>query len=205
MDMTTFLWRPESPLRRAGGIESLREEANVIVAGTLRAHPRFSFHVLALDALQQLRRFDTLWQFGPYSEGPGSPGASVPHAIRTFFPGSFAAFSASRQQTGTLPIEAVRWLHRRVFLAGVTVNAMVLAWAALRRRARPGDPDPPFLRPLVALILLVGAGIAANAVVAGASQPVDRYGSRVAWLLVWNAVLCLTALATRRRGRRSPG
>jgi hypothetical protein len=164
-------------------------------------HDTSSHLANALDTLYQLGRFETGWEFGPYGEGPDSPGASVPREIRTFFPGSFRAYSEARQQQGTLPIEAVRRVHRDVFLASLAVNAVFLAWTWIRRWARPPGLDPPPWRALPALILLIGVGVVANALVAGGlAQVADRYGSRVAWLVVWSALLCLAAPLAARRG-----
>lgn len=85
-------------------------------------------------------------------------------------------------------IATVDDIHRCVY--GVSI--LVLAFALLRQ---PGKGLPRKIKLLFALILL---GIIANAAVCGAlSEPADRYGARVIWLLPWIASLALMIVFSR--------
>ncbi|MBF9033164.1 hypothetical protein HKCCE2091_02850 [Rhodobacterales bacterium HKCCE2091] len=83
----------------------------------------------------------------------------------------------------------VRTAHTVIYALSLLAIAALLVWpGALSRQHR-------------ALAVFVLLGILANAFVCGGiSQPADRYGARVAWLLPFLATLLLLAASARRTG-----
>jgi hypothetical protein len=105
---------------------------------------------------------------------------------------AFGPFGHGRltAETGWLP--AVTALHHGIYLGSLAVILGFLAWP----RALP--------LPLRVMAAMVLAGILVNALVCGGiSQPAERYGARVAWLLPMTAALM--GLAWRFRPGSGPG
>jgi hypothetical protein len=128
----------------------------------------------------------------------GQPWSDVDNAtgsrIREFFPSPEAArYAASRQAERSLTavVAPLTWPHA----AGLALG-LLLALYALRRCIRRGD-----VRSL-ALVLLVLAGVAANAFATGGlSKPHHRYQARIAWLIPVVAIVALLPAPVPRRGR----
>lgn len=99
---------------------------------------------------------------------------------------AFGPFGHGRLTADTGWLPAVTALHHAIYLASLAVILGFLAWP----RALP--------LPLRVMAAMVLAGILVNALVCGGiSQPAERYGARVAWLLPMTGALM--ALAWRFR------
>ena len=195
MDSDAFLWEPEGPIWGGeSGPTLVAPEADRIVAATLRRAPWQVAKAALANTVRQLGRVqlgDTL--------GPQYLDATVGHLLRVYFPpAELRRFTASRQLHDTLarfaaPLVPVRLALLALGAAG-TVLAIPLAW-----QRRPA---------LAGLGLIVLAGVLANAFATGAlSGPHDRYGARIAWLVLLPAALAALNAAAGWRvdpARRTP-
>ncbi|WP_235924572.1 hypothetical protein [Roseomonas harenae] len=185
-----FLWEPSSPVNRdeAGrprdfGGRALSGEAREIVAETVAREPFAVARDAVRDMLAQLaanRVGDTLER--------RHIGEGVLGQIRAFGPEEAARLQAGAQWRGVLPglVAPVLWVQGPVLLLGAATLAL-LGWFGRRERM------------VVGFALGIGIAILANAFATGAlSGPHDRYGARVAWLVLAGAM----ALAMRRDSGR---
>ena len=179
-DSDVFLWHPDGPVWANGyGPTYMAGEARQVLAAALRAYPWQAARAAAANTLEQAGLAavgDTL--------APDHLDATVLPRLRRFLPPAEAArFEASLQAHGTLAAAAAPYLrpHRALLLAGLlgTLAMVPLGWL----RGQPA---------LSALALVTLAGLAANAFATGAlSHPHDRYGARIAWLLLLPPLLAL--------------
>ena len=184
-----FLWRGSSPLHKAGGAEALRAEAAAIVWGSWPSYPLWHLHWAFRHTLSQLARFETRDALDPYVESRTDRGPHrVAIAVRQYLPAVYGDYRASRQNTDRLSLDALRRLH--AITAVVASGAAVFLVVVVGRR---GD------RLLLALALMIGAGLVGNAAISGAlSGPHDRYQSRVIWLVVFYLLLGCWSLVKAR-------
>ena len=172
MDSDAFLWAPDGPVwGHEFGPILFTPEAARLVAATVRYEPLSVAGHAALNMLRQLARVrvgDTL--------GPDYLDSTVGLLLRTYFsPAELQRFEASRQMHGTLAAIAapLAVLHLALLVVGA---AGTLLLAALAWRSNPA---------LAGLALTVVFGVLANAFATGAlSGPHDRYGARIAWLVL---------------------
>lgn len=180
-DSDDFLWGPEGPIWGGGfGPTRAAPEAAAIVAATLRDHPLAVLRAALLNALRQLGRVRVGDAFGPQH----LPIAVGTRLARFFGPAEHARFASSRQAAGALEPVAARFarLHAVLLVLGALGSVALLP---TRERG---------------LALVVLAGVLANAAATGAlSGPHDRYGARVAWLVVLPPALLLTRRGPRPR------
>ena len=178
-DSDAFLWRPDGPVwGNDYGPTLMVGEARQVVAASLRAYPWMAARAAAANTLAQARLAavgDTL--------GPDYLDVTVLPRLERFFPAAEAArFGAGLQARGLLLAAAAPflWPQGGLLAAGLlgTLAAIPLAW-----RRWPA---------LAGLALMVLAGLAANAFATGAlSHPHDRYGARIAWLVLLPPLLAL--------------
>jgi hypothetical protein len=189
MESDAFLWRPDGPIwgDDSGPILAAPEAAR-IVAATVRSVPLQALgHALANTGRQLLRV-----EVGD-ALGPQHLDATVGLVLRTYFPAvELDRFLASRQLAGTLPVLAaplrLPMLLLLCFGFASTVALVPVAWRSDRV--------------LLGLIVMVLIGVLANAFATGAlSGPHDRYGARIAWLVLLPPAFALMNL---RRLRRVP-
>ena len=187
MDSDTFLWDPNGPTwADQFGPTLFAPEAAKLVRATIAFEPWQVARAAALNALRQLGRNrvgDTL--------GPDYLEATVGLLLRTYFPAAEQArFAQSRQLAGRLAAVASPFvlLQAGLLAAGAvgTLAAVMLAW----RRW-------PELAALAAMVLV---GVLANAFATGAlSGPHDRYGARIAWLVLLPPLYALLPFGLQRR------
>ena len=188
MDSDVFLWDPDGPMwDGAFGPTLLAPEAAAVVRATLAFAPWQVAKAAALNTWRQLGRNrvgDTL--------GPEYLSATVGLLLRTFFPlAEQARFAHSRQAAGTLEVVAAP-------LAGLRAGLLLLGAAGSLAAALAWRRSPALLLPLLIL-----AGILANAFATGAlSGPHDRYGARIAWLVLLPPVYALALRLQHARPRR---
>ncbi|WP_211257409.1 hypothetical protein [Muricoccus aerilatus] len=176
-----FLWHPESPVNRdeAGrprdfGGRALSGEAGEIVRATLVREPLAVALGAARDTLAQLlanRVGDTL-------EGR-HVGEGMLRRLEAFGPAEAARLRAGAQwQDALMPIVSpTLWVQGPVLILGAA-GLLLLGWRGRWERA------------VLGFALGLGAALLANAFATGAlSGPHDRYGARLAWVLVAGAVV----------------
>lgn len=170
-DSDAFLWGQDSVFVRAGG-PALRDEARAIVAGTLQTYPARSLGNMALNAVRQFFAIGT----GDWLR-PNPPSEAISQYIAYFFPNAADDYAGSRQNTGRLPLTALRCSHALFGLTGLAAGFFLMLEFARRREMRP-----------VALFLVILAGLVGNAIITGSLSGVHaRYQSRVIWLVVFYA------------------
>ena len=186
MDSDDFLWSGDGPLWGGGsGPTLVAPEASRVVAATLRYEPVQAAKDALANTLRQLGRVavgDTL--------GPQHLVVTVGKLLQTYFPAAeMQRFLSSRQVGGTLPDAAAPLLplHLGLLCAGAAGTLVVLGLGWRRNPALAG------------LAAMVVAGVLANAFATGAlSGPHDRYGARIAWLVLLPPLLArFTALRRR--------
>ena len=172
MDSDAFLWAPEGPVwGEESGPTLVAPEASRIVTATLRYEPaQAAQHALA-NTLRQVIRVsvgDTL--------GPQHLMVTVGKLLQTYFPAAeMQRFLDGRQVAGTLPAVAapLLTLHLLLLCLGAVGTLVVIPLGWRRNPALAG------------LAVTIVVGILANAFATGAlSGPHDRYGARVAWLVL---------------------
>jgi hypothetical protein len=172
MDSDAFMWSPDGPVwaDKFGPILFAPETARIVPA-ILRYDPLGVARAAILNTARQLvlvRVGDTL--------GPQHLVSTVGLLMRTYFPAAeIARFMASRQVAGTLAAVAAPLAPLRLALLAVgAIGTVVLIPAAWRRNPA-----------LAGLALTIMLGVVANAFATGAlSAPHDRYGARIAWLVL---------------------
>ena len=171
-----LLWEPSSPINRdeAGqprpfGGRALSGEAREIIRETVAREPL----AVAWDALR-----DTLAQLAANRVGDTLErrhiGEGVLGQIQAFGPAEAARFQAGAQWRGVMPglVGPLLWVQGPVLALGAAALAL-LGWRMRRDRAALG------------LVLGISVALLANAFATGAlSGPHDRYGARLAWVLV---------------------
>jgi hypothetical protein len=180
MTADRFLWSEESPIlhdrdgrRRPDNGLSLTGEAGEIVATAIMERPAEILAAMVLNTVRQALRVgvgDTL--------DPSDLRGGVAEVVGALLgPAEQSRFEASRQMRGTF-VAAPDPLHRATLVA-----ALVLLVLRAGRREPAG----------ASFAAHALAGTLANAFMTGAlSGPHDRYGARIAWIVVAAAATCWT-------------
>lgn len=178
-----FLWHAES-FWKVGGWNAMMPAAAKDLRAILRRYPgEFAWAAARLMA-EQLVTIRT-------GEGFRTMFGFVDKQISAFYPRDFAQFQRARQQryqeVSDSPLPAINSIQVPVMLAGLTL-LLVLTSIGWRRRDR-------FAVTVGGTVLLAYLG---NAFICGAiSNPADRYGSRLAWLVALAALVLLLKLKAR--------
>lgn len=182
-----FLWG-DSSFDDMGGWKAMHDEADTIIAGTMRLFPA--------DVAQAMLE-NTWTQLNLVADGEDL----VPmtwHFVKTelkHYPGEFRRFRYAHQQRRFgIDFDTLNEIH--VPIAEAAEIAMLgLLVAAWRRRDRLAT----------GLMIVVTLAILGNAFVCGAlSNPHDRYQNRVVWLALFAAGIGAVRLDQRMAGRRKP-
>ena len=185
-DSDAFLWDSQGPVwSHPGGPVGLAPEASTLVMLATRENPLGVLASMINSTSQQLAMIklgDTLHA--------DSLDVTVLQSIEAHFSGAeLARFKASKQWQNTLQ-GRVQWLNHLVavvFWLSVVLGLYCLWRAILLRDTRA-----------LALLLLVCAGVLANAFATGAlSKPHYRYQTRIAWLFVIPPLVLLRRKETR--------
>lgn len=190
MGSDRFLWSGDSPiLRDRGGAPrpgnglSLVGEASEIVATTLREQPLETAQAMIANTLRQALRTGVGDTLDP-SDLRGGVADVVADVLGA---GERARFQSGAQLRGDL-VAPSDWVHA---CALVVALALIVAWGATGRWRRK-----PAATAFLACALI---GILANAFMTGAlSGPHDRYGARIAWLIVAAAAVIWLQPGDRR-------
>ena len=199
MDHDQFLWfdRPAGVFNvmSVSDRQRLNDEANTIVGGAVAARPVDAVIEAASYSLRELffagmndfaQRVPARWGF----DAPLVP--------------AMAAYGTSGIVAGDFPLAGLSRVTQTVYVAALAVLAAAAvaiarpAWFGCRRRA-------PLDQRLVAAVVIVFAGLVANAAVSGTLSGIrDRYTGRIAWLasVAAAATLCHALVVTGpSRGR----
>lgn len=167
-----FLWgKTDFPFwTDLGGWAGMRDEAAIVVSGTIREFPGAVLKASLINIGKQWRLLNTGEGLDP-KVAEGRPGEFI-DTLKLFYPGDYPAFKAARQQQPPgFDFAAVNAVHGPVAHGAILLTLAVLVWAWKRQPALAG---------LGVLVLLALLG---NAIICGAgSNPHDRYQNRVAWL-----------------------
>jgi hypothetical protein len=184
-DSNAFVWDRDGPVwTYPGGPIGMAREAGEINLATLSADPGRAATAALANSRRQLLMAGLGETLHPTAlEGPGT------NALRTFFPpAELARFRASLQAADKLaPIaEPLAQVITIALGAGAALLCLMLGSVFVRGQT-----------PHVTLAVLVVVGVAANAFATGAlANPQERYGARIAWLIV--AAPLLAGLPRRR-------
>jgi hypothetical protein len=168
MSESGFLWSQDGPISKLHFIGE-RTEATEIVTGTIKSYPMWVLRDAIADTLRQLVRNRT---------GDGLQSRAEKQnptvLLQKLYPGDFEAYLNSRQNRGELVrMRAIPDLDSIFLLISLGGCCLLAKLFAASRRWLP-----------VELMGTVGFAILLNAFVTGAlAEPLDRYGSRVIWLV----------------------
>ncbi|MFO1432049.1 MAG: hypothetical protein U1F76_18220 [Candidatus Competibacteraceae bacterium] len=190
-DTNWFLWDAASPwgnIERELGFYGARTEAKEIIRGTLETYPYTQALASIQNAFAQLGMFSIV-----NSIYPCLGDARVNQVIARHFQGEHRQFAASRQNTSTLPLTMIQLLHGATMVISLLVLLLYVIHPWFRYRRSPSLRS----RSLMFLSILLAA-LYINAAICGAlAGPVDRYQGRLAWLLVFAAIVLLIPPQTR--------
>lgn len=189
MTENEFLWTRD-PATGAFGTLDGRDRARVIaeqddiLIGTLRQE---GLRQLELSMFGAVRQFFTV---GIVEYGLAPRFRSTDPA----FDARIKSYGASAIATGTMPLKALS----AVMLLSYLVGWALLIRELLRRRGRTSDDKD---QRLIAAWIMAGIGVVINAAICGMISGIfDRYQGRVAWLMLFFALVLLTGRWRRARG-----
>lgn len=178
-DSDEFLWDPKGPVWTSPDApKGLAPEASRIVQATILAHPVAVARAALANTVTQLLTLRLDEVIGDYWLDE-----TVGFRLRNHYPAAEdARFQAGAQRHDRLRAIAAPLQTPQIMLlvVGAVLTLGVLVWSWRRDRR------------LFALAALCVVGILANAFATGAlSGPHDRYGARIAWLLVLVPLLAI--------------
>ncbi len=168
MSSSRFLWADDGPIGRLGFIGE-RKEGIQIVTGTIEAYPMWVLR----DAIG-----DTFLQLGRNRTGDGLGSRADAHnptaPLQRLYPADFTSYISSRQSRGELNhLQFVPELDSIFLLVSIVGCVFAGQLCAFSRKWLPLE-----------LMATVGYAILLHAFVTGAlSDPINRYGSRIIWLI----------------------
>jgi hypothetical protein len=189
-DANEFLWH-NPDFHAVGGWDAMIKEAPWMLDEIIDRHPiEFAKTVISLT-LEQIVTFKT-------GEGFRTMVGFLDREMRLYYAGENAAFMAAHQQSykevADSPMGAINRLQVPVMLISLPLMLAVvfLAW-------RQNDSWNLTLSGLIVLAYL------GNAFICGAiSNPADRYGNRMVWLIVLSVLVLLPPLIKAERARLKP-
>ncbi len=168
-----FVWNSNSPFYKTGGWNSSQEEYEAILDDLL-SQPKYlgMFAYTGFTySLKQLVNFD-ITELKPYRR------ETTPYqSVEEFFPQELNDYENSRQYYGKLDFK----LHNRIsyLLVSISLLIIIFSWYKGLIKGQLGT-----------LITIISLGIVFNAAVAGTfSYVVDRYQSRIVWLIIFAGLL----------------
>lgn len=185
MSTTDFLWSSIGPFKTLGRM-GLRNEGEEIIKRTIEEFPLWTLGSAVWNTYRQLLCVHTGTYLSREALGPFPT-----DNIKAVYPNDFSAYLNSKQNQGELSrLRRLDSLHMIAIVTSVIICVLIAIVAASRRRWLP-----------VELLITVATAILLNAFVSGAvSEPQDRYGSRVIWMLPLVAIASWRQLQTLLRG-----
>ena len=186
-----FLWGHSPVFEAMGGWNNSRREASRIIRGTVRNSPG---PLLWECTKQMFRQFITMKP----GDGNQSLDQIMPYFIKNFqrfYPEDVPKLKATQQWRGGL----VNLAHR---VSGVYITVFWCSMACclffLVRRRRYSEPE-------ARLFIFVLICLLSNALVTGSlSNVINRYQSRVSWLMAFSCMAYLVSLVRDRRQTGEP-
>jgi hypothetical protein len=186
-DSDEFLWSANTPFKKVGWFDGYRRDGREIVMGTVMRFPLWTLK----SALENTGRQVVKVRTGGFTSYLNVPQPTA--RLRIYYPSEFRAYQNSRQNRGEL--EHMDWLNR-LHMAALIVSLLCDCAAGLLFAKRRQWLPTQLLATIVCAVLV-------NSFVSGAfSQPSDRYGSRLIWLLPFFALASI-ATVTPGASRRS--
>ena len=178
------LWLPDNLFDRVG-FEGESKEGWEIISRTIEEHPRRVLHDAIGDTIHQLHQSHTGDGLRPVDQDPANA-----YTLRSTYPTDYAAYTKSRQGRGEFTHRIGLWeLHWNFLIFSVFYSMFIAILLAYDRQWLP-----------VQLTVTVAFAVLLNAFVSGAiADSLDRYGSRVIWLIP------LIAIASWRKALRLSG
>jgi hypothetical protein len=180
IDSDKFLWQEESPFRKVGWIEKYRGEGTEIVKNTILQYPFLIIKNSLKNTIRQLPMINNWYGLASYIHTPYPT-----NQIRINYPGDFHAYAESRQNLYHLSLKLFNRLHRMVIYFSL-LTAAVMFFIFLKFRQ---------YLPLFLLISIFCAYIISSFITGTFSEPHDRYGSRIIWLVPFFSIASLMHLS----------
>lgn len=178
-------------MNHLGGWDAAGPVEMELVRRIAREYPLQVVSGMIRDALRQTTRFSVA--FLP----PIADENTIDYTLKRRMPRDYALFSRSRQQKGTLPLEAVARASLFIYVMSFAIICVAFV-SGLRRRMNLTDNEFGVISSIVVFLL-------ANDLTAGGiGEPTDRYGSRVMPLLVVAAAIAVAKWWGDRRCQVSP-
>jgi hypothetical protein len=190
-DEMEFLYSNENPwgkVIRKVGIEGARIEASNIVMNAIRRYPLWQIEQSINNFARQLTMFRGI-ELPLCSTADNGEQLTwclkrfhITEVVSKYFPSEIHQFMTSLQNSNRLPMGFLYSVDEIV----VIISAIFCVTMAYRWWWPGGRPEP-LLSDLLGVIIV---GVVSNAAVTGIlSEPMDRYGGRVIWLLPFFVVL----------------
>ena len=167
-DSDKFLWSAESPFRKVGWINGYHQEGKEIVRKTILNHPFSVIRNSFKNSVLQLFRISNSYGICSYIDKP------YPNDdIRKYYTYDFHAYATSRQSLNQLSLNMFNRLHRMIICFSLLI-AVAIFFIYLKHKQ---------YLPLLLLISIVCAYVLSSFITGALSNPNNRYGSRIIWLL----------------------
>jgi len=183
------LWGKDG-LANTIGANELNQEAKEILTKSLDLYPLKFVNSALQSILNQMVRFWTAGWIYPFENMPDE---AADNNLFRYFPSEYSAFLESHQNTETLPKSLVRLVHTIAIFAALPLFLLFVCRANQRQDTH-----------METLYAFVFVGLVGNAAtVATLSGVVERYQSRLIWLVVFVTLIAGYLLRSERRANRS--
>jgi hypothetical protein len=167
-DSDKFLWSEESPFRKVGWINGYRQEGKEIVKNTILNYPFSVIKNSFKNSILQLPMINNSYGICSYIDKPYPT-----NEIRKYYPCEFHAYATSRQSLNQLSLNTFNRLHRMIICFSLLITVAIF-FIYLKHKQ---------YLPLLLLISVVCAYLLSSFITGALSNPDNRYGSRIIWLL----------------------
>ncbi len=186
-----FLWGDNTVLNTFSDRQQMNAELGAIVRGSFREPTFIGMHITsALSAsAEQLTRFAVGDGNGDFHQG-----TQLYERVALFIPSEIRAFNSSRQMQVEAfqgPLRTANWFYNFMMLAGLLVVGVIriFFWSRLRNK--------PYMGPFI-LFLLIGFVVTASSN-ASLVMVADRFGTKLAWIVPFIALVLLVKLCIPKR------
>lgn len=173
MEDWRFLWSDTGPMRQLGWLQE-RKEGTEIIWGTIEEYPLWTLQSAIANTFSQVTMFETAARVISFTDAPYPT-----RDLEAVYPADFAAYQDSRQARGELAnLYGLKRLDTEVVILSFVYCLLIAGLFA-----KDGQWLP------IELIATIAVSLVLNGFVSGAlSQPDNRYGSRLIWLVPMVAI-----------------